>query len=106
MFLDFYLHLDQALKDNGSTRNVMAVNLDAALACVWLGICWQRVKEKRMTLKRAVDIPFIAFALGRVAGGAGEFLDHQDFGTDMDMRVPARECKALTSPRTLPVMKK
>ncbi len=54
-----------------------------------------------MTLKRAVDIPFIAFALGRVAGGAGEFLDHQDYGTDMDMRVPVDECKALTRPRTL-----
>lgn len=102
VFLEFYHHLARALKENGSTRNVMAVNLDAALACVWLGICWPKVCDKQMTIKRAVDIPFIAFALGRVAGGAGEFLDHQDFGTNMDMRVPVKNCKALSSPRELP----
>ena len=79
----------------------MAVNLDAAIACVWLGICWTRIKEQQMTLQRAVDIPFIAFAFSRAGGGAGEFLDHQDFGTNMDMRVPVSECKTLTRPRTL-----
>lgn len=103
LFFEFYHHLAQALKSNGSTRNVMAVNLDASIACVWLGICWQRICDKQMTIKRAVDIPFIAFALGRVAGGAGEFLDHQDFGTDMDMRVPTSECRALSSPRKLQI---
>jgi hypothetical protein len=79
----------------------MAVNVDAALASVWLGICWRHLRDKRMTLKRAMDIPFLAFALGRAAGGAGEFLDHQDFGTDMDMRIPAQECRALTGPREM-----
>jgi len=101
MFLSFYQHLVHALKDNGALTRVMAVNVDAALACVWLGICWRHLREKRMTLKRAMDIPFVAFALGRAAGGAGEFLDHQDFGTDMDMRIPAQECRALTRPREL-----
>jgi succinyl-CoA synthetase alpha subunit/citrate synthase len=101
VFLDFYHLLARALKDNGCTKTVLAVNLDAAIACVWLALCWQRIRGKQMTLKRAVDIPFIAFALGRVAGGAGEFLDHQDYGTNMDMRVPVDECKALTRPRTL-----
>jgi len=101
MFLSFYQHLVHALKDNGALNKVMAVNVDAALACVWLGICWRHLREKRMTLKRAMDIPFLAFALGRAAGGAGEFLDHQDYGTDMDMRIPAKECRALTRPRVL-----
>lgn len=101
IFLEFYHLLVHALRENGSTRNVLAVNVDAALACVWLGICWRALREKHMTIERAVDIPFIAFALGRVAGGAGEFLNHRDFGTDMDMRVPAAECKALTRPRKL-----
>lgn len=101
VFLEFYHHLSVALKSNGCTSNVMAVNLDAALACVWLGICWRRIKDKQMTIKRAIDIPFVAFALGRAAGGAGEFLDHQDFGTDMDMRIPTDECKVLTRPRRL-----
>jgi succinyl-CoA synthetase alpha subunit len=101
MFLSFYQHLVHALKDNGALNQVMAVNVDAALACVWLGICWRHLREKRMTLKRAMDIPFMTFALGRAAGGAGEFLDHQDFGTDMDMRVPAKECRTLTRAREL-----
>jgi succinyl-CoA synthetase alpha subunit len=101
IFLEFYHHLVQALKDNGATAKVLAVNLDAALACVWLGICWSHLREKRMTMQRAIDIPFVAFALGRAAGGAGEFLDHQDFGQEMDMRVPTSECKALSKPRKL-----
>ncbi len=101
IFLDFFHHLVQGLKDNGCTTKVLAVNLDAAIACVWLGICWRQIREKQMTITRAVDIPFIAFALGRAAGGAGEFLDHQDYGTEMDMRVPVSECKGLTRPRKL-----
>ncbi|HYW83938.1 MAG TPA: citrate/2-methylcitrate synthase [Spirochaetia bacterium] len=101
VFLDFYRALAEALKDNGSTRNVLAVNVDAAIACVWLGICWKRLKDKQMTVQRITDIPFIAFALGRAAGGAGEFLDHKDFGTEMDMRVLVSECRSLTRPREL-----
>jgi hypothetical protein len=102
VFLEFYHALARALKANGSTANVLAVNVDAAVACVWLAICWHRLHEKQMTLRRARDIPFIAFALGRAAGGAGEYLDHQDFGAEMDMRLPVSECRSLTRPRELP----
>jgi len=102
VFLEFYHLLAHALKDNGSTKNVLAVNLDAAIASVWLGICWRKLREKQMSVKRAVDIPFIAFALGRVAGGSGEFLDHNDFGTEMDMRVPVSECRSLTKGKPFP----
>jgi citrate synthase len=100
VFLDFYHALARALKDHGVTRNVLAVNVDAAVACVWLGICWKRLKEKQLTVRRVMDIALAAFALGRAAGGVGEFLDHQDFGTEMDMRVPVVECRALTRPRS------
>ncbi|KPJ89657.1 MAG: hypothetical protein AMS17_00925 [Spirochaetes bacterium DG_61] len=101
IFLDFYHELVQFLKDNGCTNKVLAVNLDAAIACVWLGICWRKIREKQMTVSRAFDIPFLAFALGRAAGGAGEYLDHQDYGTEMDMRIPVTECRSLTRPRKL-----
>jgi citrate synthase len=37
VFLDFYHFLARALKDNGCTKTVLAVNLDAAIACVWTG---------------------------------------------------------------------
>jgi succinyl-CoA synthetase alpha subunit len=101
VFLDFYHALARALKDNGATSNVLAVNVDAAIACVWLGICWKRLAEKQMTVRRIMDIALSAFALGRAAGGVAEFLDHQDFGTEMDMRVPVADCRALTRPREL-----
>lgn len=101
VFLEFYHELVMALKNNGVMKKVLAVNVDAALACVWLGICWRGLRDKHMTLKRAIDIPFIAFALGRAAGGAGEYLDHQDYGTEMDMRIPVKECRSFTKSRNL-----
>ncbi len=101
IFLEFYHNLVVELKNNGAMTKVLAVNVDAAIACVWLGICWRHLREKRMTIERAKNIPFIAFAIGRAAGGAGEYLDHQDFGTQMDMRVPVSECKALSKPRRI-----
>ena len=102
IFLDFYHSLAIKIKEKGCTKKVLTVYVDAAIACVWLSICWTRLKDKQMTRKRAVDLPFLAFALGRAAGGAGEYLDHQDFGEKMDMRIPARECRSLTRERSLP----
>lgn len=71
----------------------------AAMICDTLGFCWKPLREKRMTVRRAGDIAFLVFALGRAAGGAAEFLDHQDYGMPMDMRIPGSECSALTRPR-------
>lgn len=99
VFLDFYHMLARRLKEVGIARNVWAVNLDGAIASVTLGICWGPLRQKRMTVRRASDIAFLVFALGRAAGGAAEFLDHQDFGSPMDMRVPVGECTALTRPK-------
>jgi succinyl-CoA synthetase alpha subunit/citrate synthase len=99
VFLEFYHRLVQALRDNGAMNKVLAVNVDAALACVWLGICWRHLRGNTMTKQRAIDIPFVAFALGRAAGGAGEYLDHSDYGREMDMRIPVAECRTLTKPR-------
>jgi succinyl-CoA synthetase alpha subunit/citrate synthase len=91
VFLEFYHMLAHRLKEIGIARSVWAVNLDAAIASVVLGICWKALREKRMTMRRVCDIAFMVFALGRVAGAGGEFLDHQDFGSPMDMRIPVSE---------------
>ena len=99
VFLEFYHMLARRLHEVGIARNVWAVNLDGAIASVTLGLCWAPLKEKHMTVRRASDIAFLVFALGRAAGGAAEFLDHQDFGLPMDMRVPASETSALTRPK-------
>ncbi len=101
VFLDFYHELAKGLRDVGAAGKIWAVNMDAALAAIWLGICWEPLMEKRVTQKRVEECAFLGFALGRVAGGAGEFLDHQDFNTAMDMRTPASDCVALTRPREL-----
>jgi len=95
VFLQFYHILALRLKEIGIARNVWAVNLDGAIASVVLGLCWKPLKEKQITLQRVCDIAFMVFALGRVAGAAGEFLDHQDYGTPMDMRIPTDEITPL-----------
>ena len=99
VFLDFYHKLAFELKATGATSKVLAVNIDAAIACVCLGISWKLLVEKKITIQRAVSIPLVLFALGRAAGAAGEFLDHSDHGTEMDMRVPVSECQILTKKR-------
>jgi len=95
-FLDFYHALAAAMRESGVTRNVLAVNVDAAIACVWLGICWPLLCEKKLSVDRAKNIAVAAFALGRAAGGASEYFDHTDFGQPMDMRIPVSECAALS----------
>ena len=61
----------------------------------------KRVFGKQQFHNQRLPRPFIVFALGRAAGGAGEFLDHRDFGTEMDMRIPVKECRSLMRPRKL-----
>ncbi len=99
VFLDFYHALAGQIKNLGIARNVWAVNLDGAIASVVLGVCWKLLREKRITVQRVCDIAFMVFALGRVAGAGGEFLDHQDTGSPMDMRIPVSECTILSRAR-------
>ena len=95
VFLDFYHRLSKEMMSQGATTKMHAVNVDAALTCVCMSIAWSLLVDKKISVERAEDLPFMTFALGRVAGGAGEFLDHRDFGTGMDMRVPVSECQFL-----------
>jgi len=95
VFLDFYHRLAKELYSQQATNKVHAVNVDAAITCVLMGIAWPRLVEKQITVERALDLPFLTFALGRAAGGAAEYLDHRETGTEMDMRVPVSECRTL-----------
>ncbi|MHC4241475.1 MAG: citrate/2-methylcitrate synthase, partial [Planctomycetota bacterium] len=99
VFLEFYHMLAHRLKEIGIARNVWAVNLDACIASLVLGMSWKALKEKRITMRRVCDIAFMLFALGRAAGAGGEFLDHQDFGSPMDMRIPVSEGIVLSRPK-------
>ncbi len=95
VFLDFYHKLTVAIMKKGATNKTHAVNVDAAITCICMGIAWPFLVEKKITIERVLDLPLLTFALGRVAGGAGEFLDHRESGTAMDMRIPVSECKFL-----------
>ncbi len=101
VFLDFYHKLAAAMLEVGAATKIWAVNLDAAIATVWMGIAWPRLRDRSITFNRAADLAFLGFALGRVAGGAGEYLDHRDFGTPMDMRIGTKDTTALTTPKPL-----
>ena len=72
VFLDFYHELAAALREVGVATKVWAVNLDAAIASVWLAVTWEDLREGNMTYDRAADLAFLGFALGRAAGGAAE----------------------------------
>jgi len=101
IFLEFYHKIAREMYEQGATRRVLAVNVDAAVATIWLGITWPLLRQKKITEQRAADIPFLAFALGRSAGGGAEYLDHQDHGESMDMRIPVMECRSFTRNREL-----
>jgi hypothetical protein len=99
VFLDFYHRLSQEMMAQQATNKVHAVNVDAALACVLMGIAWPLLVHNKITVERAIDLPYLTFALGRVAGGASEYLDHRESGTAMDMRIPVAECRSLSRPQ-------
>ncbi len=99
VFLDFYHRLTRELTARGVTGKSHAVNVDAALTCVCLGIAWPLLVSRQIALERVYNLPFLTFALGRVAGGGAEYLDHHEYGTDMDMRTPNGECRFLTRPK-------
>jgi len=95
VFFDFYHRLARELFNQQATAKVHAVNVDAALTCVLMGIAWPMLVDNKISVERTVDLPLLMFALGRVAGGASEYLDHRESGTAMDMRVPVSECRFL-----------
>ena len=95
VFLDFYHRMAREMFAQEATTKVHAVNVDAAIACVLMGICWPLLVNNKIGVERAVDLPYLTFALGRVAGGASEYLDHRETGLAMDMRIPVSECRFL-----------
>jgi citrate synthase len=98
VFLDFYHRLAREMMAQQATTKVHAVNVDAAIACVMTGIAWPLLVHNKITVERTIDLPYLTFALGRVVGGASEYLDHRETGTAMDMRIPVSECRSLTRP--------
>ncbi len=90
-FWEFYHLLVQALFDEGVTKNVFCVNVDAVLAVITLKLVWKDLQAGRMTLRQVQDLVFTLFLFGRSIGVAAEISDHRDRGVDMDCRTPESE---------------
>lgn len=88
VFLDFYHNLVQELFNQGITKNVFCVNVDAVLAVIILKLVWKDLREGRMTTAQVQDIVFTLFLFGRSIGVSAEISDHRDRGLDMDCRTP------------------
>ncbi len=91
VFLDFYHFLVKELFNEGATRNVFCVNVDAVLAVLTLKLVWNDYKAKKITKQQIQDIVFTLFLYGRAIGVSAEISDHRDRGQDMDCRTPQKE---------------
>ena len=92
VFHDFYKALVQALFDNGVTKNVFCVNIDAVIATLLLKLLWPRYRNGDLGEGSMEMAAFTAFLFGRMVGCAGEIDDHINRGRNMDTRTPASQC--------------
>lgn len=93
VFHDFYRALVQGLFDNGVSRNIYCVNIDAVIAALVLKIVWPSYRSEqvdRVTLETAA---FTLFLYARMLGCAAEIDDHLNRGRNMDTRTPASQCR-------------
>lgn len=88
VFLDYYHKLVEELFNEGVTKNVFCVNIDAVLAVIILKLVWKDLQEGKMTSTMVQALSFTQFLYGRSIGVAAEIADHRDRGTDMDCRTP------------------
>ncbi|PIE90155.1 MAG: CoA-binding protein [Acidobacteria bacterium] len=91
IFLDFYHHLVKELYQEGVTRNIFCVNVDAVLAVIALKLVWSDFSNGKVQYDDVQHLVFILFLLGRTIGVTGEITDHRDRGQDMDCRTPQSE---------------
>jgi len=92
IFHDFYRTLVQVLFDNGVTKNVFCVNIDAVIATLLLKLLWPRYRQGTLPENTLREAAFTAFLFGRMAGCAGEIDDHINRGRNMDTRTAASKC--------------
>lgn len=90
-FWEFYRLLVQELYNEGATKNVFCVNVDAVLAVITLKLVWKDLQAGRITLRQVQELAFTLFLFGRTPGVSAEIADHRDRGMDMDCRTPEKD---------------
>ena len=93
VFHDFYRALVQGLFDNGVSRNVYCVNIDAVIAALLLKIVWSSYREQKVDGSKLETAAFTLFLYARMLGCAAEIDDHLNRGRNMDTRTPASQCR-------------
>ena len=93
VFHEFYRVLVQALYDEGVTRNVFCVNVDALIATLLLKIVWQPLRAGAFPEQALETAAFTIFLYGRMIGSAAEIDDHLNRGRNMDTRTPQSQVR-------------
>jgi succinyl-CoA synthetase alpha subunit len=93
VFHDYYHALVQSLYDEGVSRNVYCVNIDAVIAALLLRMLWRPYKEGRFSESALETAAFTVFLYGRMLGCAAEIDDHLNRGRNMDTRTPTSSCQ-------------
>ncbi|MCW5615295.1 MAG: CoA-binding protein [Rhodocyclaceae bacterium] len=93
VFHDYYRKLVQALHDEGVTRNVFCVNVDALIATLLLKMMWPAWQAGSLASSELETAAFTAFLYGRLIGCAAEIEDHLNRGKNMDTRTPQSQVK-------------
>lgn len=96
VFHDFYRAMVQALFNEGATRNVFCVNVDAVIATLLLKMLWARHRAGTLPPHALETAAFTVFLHGRMLGCAAEVDDHLNRGRNMDTRTRQSECRFVT----------
>ena len=93
VFHDFYRALVQRLFDEGVSRTVYCVNIDAVIAALLLKIVWPRYRAGIVKGDALETAAFTVFLYSRMLGCAAEIDDHLNRGRNMDTRTAASACR-------------
>ena len=93
VFHEFYRALVQKLYDEGVSRNVYCVNIDAVIAALLLKTVWPAYRAGTIKADALETAAFTIFLYARMLGCAAEIDDHLNRGRNMDTRAAASACR-------------
>ncbi|ROZ75302.1 CoA-binding protein [Ramlibacter sp. WS9] len=95
VFHEFYRALVQKLYDEGVSRNVYCVNIDAVIAALLLKTVWPAYRAGTIKADALETAAFTIFLYARMLGCAAEIDDHLNRGRNMDTRTAASAVRFL-----------
>lgn len=93
VFHEFYRHLVRQLFEQGVTRNVYCVNVDAVIAALIVKLLWQPLQSGSVVEHDLESVAFAIFLYPRMLGCIAEIEDHLNRGKNMDTRSPVSHCR-------------